>query len=61
MVSDGSYGIESGLVYSFPVICADSKYQIVQDLEIDDFSRGRMDASATELKEEKAAIQAILD
>lgn len=61
VVSDGSYGIESGLVYSFPVICADSKYQIVQDLAIDDFSRGRMDASATELKEERAAIQAILD
>ena len=58
--SDGSYGIEEGLMYSFPVICSDGHYSIVQDLPISDFSRARMDASAVELKEEQAAIKQAL-
>jgi len=58
--SDGSYGIEEGLMYSFPVTCTDGTYQIVQGMGIDDFSRGRMDASAAELQEERAAIQGVL-
>ena len=59
--SDGSYGIEKGLMYSFPVTCTGGDYRIVPDLPIDDFSRMRMDASAAELQEERAAIQNILD
>lgn len=59
--SDGSYGIEAGLMYSFPVVCSDGQYSIVQDLPVSDFSRARMDTTAAELKEEQAAIQALLD
>jgi malate dehydrogenase len=58
--SDGSYGIEEGLMYSFPVTCTDGQYNIVQDLPISEFSRSRMDASAEELKEEQAAIKQAL-
>lgn len=58
--SDGSYGIESGLLYSFPVqIKPDHSYSIVKGLAIDDFARGKMDATQTELQEERdAALQA---
>lgn len=59
--SDGSYGIEEGLMYSFPVTCGDGAYSIVQGIDIDDFSRARMDATAEELREERDAIRAILD
>ena len=59
--SDGSYGIEAGLMYSFPVTCEGGSYKVVSDIPIDDFSRVRMDASAAELTEERAAIQKILD
>jgi malate dehydrogenase len=58
--SDGSYGIEKGLMYSFPVTCESGDYQIVQGLAIDDFSRKRMQATETELKEERAAIQKLV-
>lgn len=58
--SDGSYGIEEGLMYSFPVTCTDGQYNIVQDLPISEFSRSRMDASAVELKEEQVAIKQAL-
>jgi malate dehydrogenase len=54
--SDGSYGIEPGIIYSFPCICSDGDYQIVQGLQIDAFSRARMDASEAELREERAAV-----
>jgi malate dehydrogenase len=54
--SDGSYGIEEGLMYSFPVRCRDGEYEIVQGLAIDEFSRGRLVATANELKEERAAV-----
>lgn len=59
--SDGSYGIEKDLMYSFPVTCSGGAYSIVQDLPVSDFSRARMDATATELKEEQAAVQKLLD
>jgi malate dehydrogenase len=58
--SDGSYGIPPGVVYSYPVTCQGGGYQIVQGLEIDDFSRERMDATDRELREEAAAIADLL-
>ncbi|MCH7897959.1 MAG: malate dehydrogenase [Proteobacteria bacterium] len=58
--ADGSYGIEPGIVYSYPVRCSGGAYEIVQDLEISDFSRARMDATETELREERAAIEELL-
>lgn len=54
--SDGSYGIEKGLIYSYPVTCKDGDYSIVQDLEVSDFIRGKMDASEKELQEERATV-----
>jgi malate dehydrogenase len=58
--SDGSYGIEPGIIYSYPVRCSGGQYEIVQGLPIDDFSRERMDATETELREERAAIEELL-
>ena len=58
--ADGSYGIEPGIIYSFPVRCTGGDYAIVQDLEIGDFSRERMDATDKELREERAAIEELL-
>lgn len=59
--SDGSYGIEEGLVYSFPVTTKNGDYEIVQNLDVNDFSRARMKATEDELREEAAAIQKVLD
>jgi malate dehydrogenase len=58
--SDGSYGIEPGIIYSVPCVCTDGDYQVVQNLEIDDFSRERMDASDAELREEREAVAHLL-
>ncbi|MGH8595596.1 MAG: malate dehydrogenase, partial [Gammaproteobacteria bacterium] len=58
--SDGSYGIEKGLMYSFPVVCKGGDYAVVQSLPIDDFSRRKMLATETELKEERAAVQKLV-
>ena len=55
--SDGSYGIPEGLIYSSPVTTKCGNWEIVQGLEIDDFSRGRMDATAAELVEERDAVK----
>ena len=55
--SDGSYGIEPGIIYGYPCTCKDGKYEIVQGLEIGEFSRARMDATETELREEREAVQ----
>ncbi|MFF3840338.1 malate dehydrogenase [Streptomyces sp. NPDC001930] len=55
--SDGSYGVPEGLISSFPVTTKDGKYEIVQGLEINDFSRGRIDASVKELSEERDAVR----
>ncbi|MBN6040164.1 malate dehydrogenase [Amycolatopsis sp. 195334CR] len=57
VVSDGSYGVPEGLISSFPVTARDGKYEIVQGLEIDEFSRGRIDASVQELVEERDAVK----
>jgi malate dehydrogenase len=59
VVSDGSYGIPEGLIYSYPVTTRDGKWEIVQGLEIDDFSRGKMDATAAELVEERDAVKGL--
>ena len=58
--SDGSYGIAEGIIYSFPVTCSNGQYEIVQGLEIDEFSREAMNASESELLEEKEAIKHLL-
>ena len=58
--ADGSYGIEPGIVYSYPVRCSNGQYEIVQGLSIDDFSRARMDATEAELREERDAIEELL-
>lgn len=58
--SDGSYGIEEGLVYSFPCVCREGTWEIVQGLEIDEFSRKKMDATAQELREERDAVKSLL-
>ncbi|GAA0331306.1 malate dehydrogenase [Actinoallomurus spadix] len=57
VVSDGSYGVPEGLISSFPVVCKDGKWEIVQGLEINDFSRERIDASVRELEEERDAVR----
>ncbi len=57
--SDGSYGIPEGLTYSFPVTCSNGEYSIVQGLEIDDFSRERMEITQKELEEERDAVAKI--
>jgi len=58
--SDGSYGIAPGVIYSYPVICKGGDYEIVQGLEIDDFSREKMDATDKELREEREAVKDLL-
>jgi malate dehydrogenase len=57
--SDGSYGVPEGLVYSYPVTTNGGDWEIVAGLEIDDFSRGRMDATAQELVEERDAVKGL--
>jgi malate dehydrogenase len=56
VATDGSYGIEEGIISSFPVTCSGGSYEIVQDLEISEFSRARIDATVNELKEERDAV-----
>ncbi|MBQ0924118.1 malate dehydrogenase [Saccharopolyspora endophytica] len=56
VVSDGSYGVPEGLISSFPVTARDGKFEIVQGLEIDEFSRERIDASVAELTEERDTV-----
>lgn len=55
--SDGSYGIPEGLIYGFPVRVKDGKYEIVQGLDVSDFSRSKMDATARELEEERDEVR----
>jgi malate dehydrogenase len=57
VVSDGSYGVPEGLIYSYPVTTEGGEWEIVQGLDINDFSRNRMDATAAELSEEREAVQ----
>ncbi len=58
--SDGSYGIEQGLIYGYPCVCKDGDWSIVQGVEISDFSRDKMSATETELKEERDAVKDLL-
>lgn len=58
--SDGSYGVEEGLIYSFPVTCEGGSYSIVQGLEISEVSQGLMDKSEAELKEERDGVASLL-
>ena len=58
--SDGSYGIAPGIIYSYPCRCKNGDYEIVQGLEIDAFSREKMDATNRELREERAAVENLL-
>jgi malate dehydrogenase len=58
--SDGSYGIPTGVIYGYPVTCSNGDYQIVQGLAVNDFSRGRMDATYKELTEERDGVKELL-
>lgn len=58
--ADGSYGIQEGLMYSYPVTCANGCYEIVRDLSIDDFGREKMRTTERELREERASIEDLL-
>ena len=58
--SDGSYGIAEGLIYSYPVTCAGGAYSIVQGLDINDFSRARMEATRAELAEERDGVKDLI-
>ena len=60
IASDGSYGIPDGTIYGFPVTCAAGKYQMVKGLAIDEFSRGKMDATLKELQEERDGVKHLL-
>jgi malate dehydrogenase len=57
--SDGSYGVPEGVISSFPVTSRNGKWEVVQGLEIDEFSRGKIDASVAELLEEREAVQGL--
>jgi len=57
--SDGSYGVPEGLISSFPCTSSGGDWQIVQGLEVSDFSRGRIDASVAELTEERDAVRSL--
>jgi len=58
--SDGSYDIEPGIMFSYPVTCKGGKYEIVQGLDVSEFSRSRMDITENELRQERAAIAHLL-
>ena len=58
--SDGSYGIGEGVIYSYPCVCKGGDYEIVQGIEIDDFSRERMQITDAELREERSSIEDLL-
>jgi malate dehydrogenase len=57
--SDGSYGVDVGLVSSFPVVSRGGEWEIVPGLEIDEYARERIDASVAELREERDAVRAL--
>jgi malate dehydrogenase len=60
VASDGSYGIDSGIVFSYPVRCSNGDYEIVQGLPADDFALGKLAATETELREERAGVESLL-
>lgn len=60
VASDGSYGIADGVVYSYPVVCENGDYTIVQGLDVDDYSREKMDATDAELREERDGVSELI-
>ena len=60
VLSTGAYGVPEGLIYSFPCACKDGVYHVVEGLEINEFSRAKMDATAQELSEERDAVRHLL-
>ena len=58
--SDGSYGVDPGLIFSYPVVCADGAYSIVQELDINEFSQGLIDNTENELKQQRDAVADLL-
>ena len=58
--SDGSYGIPQDTIYGFPVVCSNGEYEMIRDLEIDEFSRSKMDATLNELLEEREGVKHLL-
>ncbi len=58
--ADGSYGVKDGVIYSYPVTCQGGAYKIVQGLEVDVFSRSKMDASDKELREERDGVKDLI-
>ena len=60
VLSDGSYDIAEGLIFSYPVVCAGGDWQIVGSLSVNDFSRAKLDITETELKEERDEVAALL-
>jgi malate dehydrogenase len=58
--SDGSYGIAEGVMYSYPCVCKNGRYEIVQGLDIDDFSREKMQATEQELRAERSSVEDLL-
>lgn len=58
--ADGSYGIPEGVLYGYPVTCANGRYEVVKGIEVSPFSRARMDATLKELIEERDAVSALL-
>jgi malate dehydrogenase len=57
IASDGSYGVDEGLISSFPVRCSDGEYEIVQDLDVGDFAREKIEATVNELREERDTVK----
>ena len=55
--SDGSYGVEEGVIFGYPVTCQNGAYEIVQGLDINAFSQARIDETDKELREERAAVE----
>ena len=55
--SDGSYGVKPGVIFGYPVTIKNGKYEIVKGLDINDFSKARIDATEKELREERAAVE----
>lgn len=58
--ADGSYGVEAGIIYSYPCVCKNGDYEIVQGLEISDFDREKMNITEQELREERASVEGLL-
>jgi malate dehydrogenase len=61
VVSKGEYGVDEGIVYSMPLTCTDGRYSVIDDLAVDEWTRGKMDASLEELRSEAVAAMAAVE